>query len=52
MSTETGEDDLAKAPQQLLDDFWEGLITKKPGKITNICRYMRGCNVTILPLTC
>lgn len=36
MSSVSGDDDGAKAPQQLLDEFWENLITKKPGKVTNI----------------
>ncbi|KAF2786476.1 cysteine proteinase [Melanomma pulvis-pyrius CBS 109.77] len=30
------EDDETKAPQQVLNEFWENLITKKPGKVTHI----------------
>jgi hypothetical protein len=37
MSSVGGEDDsAAKAPQQVLEDFWDSLVTKKPGKVTNI----------------
>lgn len=35
MASASGDDD-TKDPQQLLNDFWESLITKKPGKVTNI----------------
>lgn len=36
MSSISSEDDGSKGPQQALDEFWENLITKKPGKVTNI----------------
>ena len=37
MSSVSGDDDgTGKAPQQILEDFWESLVTKKPGKVTNI----------------
>jgi hypothetical protein len=36
MSSISGDDDTTKDPQQLLDEFWENLITKKPGKVTNV----------------
>jgi hypothetical protein len=37
MSSISGDDEnSSKAPQQLLDEFWENLVTKRPGKITNI----------------
>ncbi|KAF2713281.1 cysteine proteinase [Pleomassaria siparia CBS 279.74] len=35
MSSVAADDD-TKAPQELLNEFWENLITKKPGKVTNI----------------
>ncbi|KAL1607945.1 hypothetical protein SLS60_002884 [Paraconiothyrium brasiliense] len=35
MNPISGDDD-TKAPQEELNDFWEKLITKKPGKVTNI----------------
>jgi hypothetical protein len=35
MSAFSGDDDF-KTPQDALNDFWENLITKKPGKVTNI----------------
>lgn len=35
MSSISGDDDF-KSPQEALNDFWENLITKTPGKVTNI----------------
>ncbi|KAF2258690.1 cysteine proteinase [Lojkania enalia] len=35
MASISGDDD-SKDPQQAMNDFWENLITKKPGKVTNI----------------
>lgn len=35
MSYAYGDDD-ATTPQRLIEDFWENLITKRPGKVTNI----------------
>jgi hypothetical protein len=35
MSSIAGDDD-TKAPQEVLNEFWDNLITKKPGKIVNI----------------
>lgn len=35
MTSDAGEDE-PKNPQDALDDFWENLITKRPGKVTNI----------------
>jgi len=35
MSSDAGDDEL-KSPQDALNNFWENLITKKPGKVTNI----------------
>ncbi|KAF2747902.1 cysteine proteinase [Sporormia fimetaria CBS 119925] len=32
----SADDDATNTPQQLLDDFWENLISKTPGKVTNI----------------
>ncbi|KAF2279234.1 cysteine proteinase [Westerdykella ornata] len=36
MSYISGDDDILNPPQQRLDDFWDNLITKRPGKVTNI----------------
>jgi hypothetical protein len=38
MSSIAGDDDPKepKSPQDALNDFWENLITKRPGKVTNI----------------
>ncbi|KAF2122378.1 hypothetical protein BDV96DRAFT_482899 [Lophiotrema nucula] len=35
MASVSGDDD-TKAPQDVLNEFWDNLITKKPGKVTNI----------------
>jgi hypothetical protein len=35
MSSVAADED-SKNPQDALNDFWENLITKKPGKVTNI----------------
>lgn len=36
MSTTSGDDDSPNGPQRLLEEFWDNLITKKPGKVTQI----------------
>ncbi|KAF2732750.1 cysteine proteinase [Polyplosphaeria fusca] len=36
MSSVSGDDDKSKDPQEVLNDFWDSLITKRPAKVTNI----------------
>ncbi|KAF2194304.1 cysteine proteinase [Zopfia rhizophila CBS 207.26] len=36
MSSVSGDDETTKDPQTTLNEFWDNLITKKPGKVTNI----------------
>ncbi|KAH7128524.1 hypothetical protein B0J11DRAFT_431772 [Dendryphion nanum] len=36
MASVTGTEDDSKAPQEILEEFWENLVTKNPGKVTNI----------------
>ena len=37
MSSVTGDSNqTSKAPQEVIDEFWESLITKKPGKVSKI----------------